>query len=259
MKLSIYCQQCHRDELTESFSVEVDEKFFQGQDITCPQGHDYFLYVNTPRYAFLFQQALESFRSNFYFECFHTLYSGFEFYKKEFVEVVVFEKLKKVDTVQTYCKTLNRSEQIDGAFKLAYIQQFGKEPPLLPDKMVTLRNKVTHRGTIPSEEDCILLGNAIFKIVIEINHLFHDEPNKVTKSSFTEIGFQGMLAYNFQKFVSAMQAKGIELTFENTNKYQRITFALNPLSPNVYFKDSTDGLFQRLAAQNVNLLNMVQD
>ena len=256
MRLPISCQKCNNENRTESFFIEVNEQFFKGQDIVCPHGHAYFLYVDTPKFAFLFQEALESFRTNFYFECFHTLYAGFEFYKKEFVEVVLLEQLKNIDNVQEYSKTINRAEVIEGAFKLAYIQKFGTEPPKLPRDIVELRNNVVHNGTIPSEKDCIKLGDAVFKIVIAINKLFHDETNEIIKSGSTDIGFQGFLAYNFQKFASAIKSKGMDLSLEHMGKYQRISFAINSLSPHTYYDDSTDNLFQKFVARETNILNI---
>lgn len=259
MKIPGLCMKCVNENLSSDlFFVEIDESIFEGKNVTCQNGHDFFLYFDTPKYAFLFQQALEAYQAGYYFETFHTLYSGFEFYKKEFVEVVLFEQLKSIETVMEYTKTMNRSEQIEGAFKVSYIHKFTEAYPSLPRNLTEIRNKVVHSGRIPDSGDCEKLGNKIFKIVVETNRKFHDEFETIKDDRNYDFAFRGILAYNFAKATAATKQKGFDLSEDNEG-FQRKSFAINELSPHTYFVDSTDNLFQKLAARRQNILNIDMD
>lgn len=170
MQIAINCPKCISHSAT--IPIEITEGFFEGVDIKCDNGHEFFFICKSPRFQFLLQQGVESFQQNFYFESFHTLYSAYEAYKKEFVAAHIYNKTKNIEICKSVINRLDRSERLEGAFVSAYISlSNGKIPEKLSRSVVELRNNVVHKGQIPSRKDCEKAGNAIFKLIGQANLL----------------------------------------------------------------------------------------
>ena len=167
MKLEIRCPKCG-----QPYKINVDEDFFKGKPTTCPNNHEYYFYTETPKYAILFNLSIEAFKNDW----------------------------KKVENL---IAKLKRSDQIDGAYSLAYSEEFGELPASISNRLVTKRNSIIHNGEIPSKSEIIKLGNTVFKFVCETlintsfsndyyNQLIKRTINNVTEKSFTLSSFVGL-------------------------------------------------------------------
>ena len=195
MKLEIRCPKCG-----QPYKINVDEDFFKGKPTTCPNNHEYYFYTETPKYAILFNLSIEAFKNEYYFEAFQTLYTGFEVFKQDFVANYYYNKCNDWKKVENLIAKLKRSDQIDGAYSLAYSEEFGELPASISNRLVTKRNSIIHNGEIPSKSEIIKLGNTVFKFVCETlintsfsndyyNQLIKRTINNVTEKSFTLSSF----------------------------------------------------------------------
>jgi hypothetical protein len=72
-----------------------------------------------------------------------------------------------------------RSERQKGSFVALWISEFFREPPLLPRKLVELRNDCVHKGRIPPESEAKAYGEAVLRAevggIITLRNCFDDE------------------------------------------------------------------------------------
>ena len=61
-------------------------------------------------------------------------------------------------------KLSKQSERQLGAYSIAYLFHSGEGPKLLPNSMVSFRNKVVHQGDIPNEIEATNFGQAVIDI-----------------------------------------------------------------------------------------------
>lgn len=199
---------CPKLKCMEIIDVEVEESIFNGKEITCSKGHTIELFSPYTRYNILLNQAMLAFKKGFYFESFHTLYSGYENFKFTIVQYYLFTIYNDIGKVIEVSKKMNRSEKIDGAFTIAYISIFNESPNTLSNNLIKERNNVTHNGKIPTKKMCKNLGNSIFKLVISTHSKFNNN-------------FDGTLLIEFLYFLNQfnVEEKGHAVIFENPNEF----------------------------------------
>lgn len=256
MQISIMCPKCH-DKENQLFEVEINESFFKGDEVTCNNNHTHFLISKSPRYQFLLQQGLESYNLGFYFESFHTLYSAFEAYKKEFVAAHIFNETKDIESCIDITKKLDRSERMEGAFTTSYISlSNGVAPNRLSGSVVKTRNNVVHKGYVPDKASCEKIGNAIFKIIAESNYL-------LAKRFSEKIDFHPiLLVYENALTDYLLKQKGYTTSFDtleefNDKNYIDYEIGLNLLSPNSVLQKGTidKKMFTDIANQQLFIIN----
>lgn len=209
METYLLCTKC-ADEATiirnEFYPVEVDNLFFKGKEVTCQNGHTFFLANKTLKSAFLIEQGLYSFNSGFYNEAFNTLYSSFETYKQEVVSLYLYQLSQKIEEVELITKNLfDNSEKTDGAYSIAFYSMFKTPAYQLKLANRKRRNRIIHKGHIANKQDCIKLGNDIFYNVLRMNKMFLTNFDEYTESN-NKIKSPVLLNYLADKLVSHVQA-----------------------------------------------------
>lgn len=243
MKIRYVCPKCKEGSVV--MDVEIDESFFSGKMITCANDHEYFFISKSPRFQFLLQRGIESYLQGFYFESFHTLYSAYEAYKKEFVAAHLFNETKNLDIAKQMLNKLDRSERLEGAYISSFISlSNGKMPNGLSRSAIELRNNIVHKGTIPDNKSCEKIGNAIFKFIGEGNLL-------IAKRCFSGIDpFPITQYYEAEYTKNILETKGYSTAINSPDDFHNRDFidyniALNLLSPLTLIeeKDLTEHMF----------------
>ena len=257
VKINHVCKKCLSENLQNNLmTIEIDEDFFSGKEVTCQNEHNTFVISETPRFPYLIQNGVEAFNSGFYIEAFHAVYSGFEAYKKEFTAAYFFKEFNDINKTEDVMKKLDRSERLEGAFLVGFTNLSGGEIPLsLTRSSVELRNNVVHKGMIPNSRDCEKIGNSIFKIIATSNRLLNDRQDSGQDM------FPLLLIYEFELARYLLKKKGYEHYFETpedfyNGKSDTISFAINELSPNTVLKHSDihDSMFTNYTKQKSFLL-----
>ncbi|MFC4771922.1 hypothetical protein [Enterococcus hermanniensis] len=234
MKMMTLCIKCY-----SSFNIEIDNEFFEGKQITCPHGHNYYYFPESPKYPFLFQLSIRAFRNGYYSEAFQALYSGFESFKEEYVGIHYYSQSKNIDKVTALMKRINRSEKIDGAFTLSYAEDFGELPKKMPNNLIEKRNKIIHSGDFPTKEIITKMGNWIFSFVLTV----HEKFNKNRVENFDT----SSLVYTSEKTTKKIADKGFNIN--NIDKdfnvnYVRQSLAITAISPNIILNDTIDNPYE---------------
>lgn len=87
-------------------------------------------------------------------------------------------------------KISNQSERQLGAYIVLYSDKFVEVPLLLDNKEVGFRNKVIHKGKIPTELEAIDFGNKVMKIVETSLIKLKTSLPEATNETFDRYGYQ---------------------------------------------------------------------
>jgi hypothetical protein len=137
----------------------TDDGFFSG---TCKQGHKIVAVLQNPKYELLFDLGGLALLDGYTREAVSSFAVALErFY--EFCIKLFFIDLKiDQSTYKEYWKNVsNQTERQFGCFNTAYLTLFKKNPVLLSNSDVEFRNRVTHKGYIPSVKEVFEYGNTV--------------------------------------------------------------------------------------------------
>lgn len=166
MKVKIICPQCSSGGESSFFLETIREDgLYTGK---CPADHVLLVATQTLRHEMLFEIALNAIQDKYYREAVSSFAASAErfyefairvFARSESVPAALMEKAwKLVD---------NQSERQYGAYVLLYALHFQQLPKLLNDNMTGLRNRVIHKGRLPSREDAVMFGGEVYKVIQE--------------------------------------------------------------------------------------------
>lgn len=164
MKINIICPDCSSDGFA-SFFLEMirDDGLYTGK---CPNGHDLLIATQTLRHEMLFEIALNAIRDGYFREAISSFAASVERYYEFAIRVFARSNSVPADVMKDAWKQVsNQSERQFGAYVLLYACQFHQLPSLLSTKMVELRNDVTHKGKLPTREQAIKFGEAVYDVI----------------------------------------------------------------------------------------------
>lgn len=165
-QLTIRCPGCHDAGLGELLTAKLTQD--GGQRIVCPKGHTLALVVQNTRFDVLAEIACQALLDGYYREAVVSFQASLERFFEFFVFVVADIRGISQEQCELNWRILSKqSERRLGAYSIAYLFHFGEGPKLLPNRMVSFRNRVVHQGYIPNEIEATNFGQA----VIDINYV----------------------------------------------------------------------------------------
>lgn len=121
-------------------------------EFKCKCGHVSKFYHPLPRHELLLQIAMLAFVDGHYKETVQSCSSALERFYEFYLRFLAFRaKITSADFEVTWKTLQNQSERQFGAYVFAYLQENRKPFPKLPDRHVQLRNKVAHKGHLPTQ------------------------------------------------------------------------------------------------------------
>jgi hypothetical protein len=187
--------------------------------VTCPNGHSFEMNILIDQFSLLFDNGLYALYNKFYIEAFTSFVMSYERFLEYCIKVILYSNDSYSENYDDVWKKIaSQSERQLGAFILLYYNKFKLIPTLLSDANTKLRNKVIHKGYIPSENECLKFGNSILKIIRDIfSVLLSDLKSKDALLFFSNLNFKAVsLSYlPYQKFpinrpVNETENKSIE-------------------------------------------------
>lgn len=164
MKISIMCPQCSSNGQAQ-FHLEAirDDGLYTGK---CPVGHDLLIATQTLRYEMLFEIALNAILDGYYREAITSFTASIErFY--EFTIRVLLNSTKVPNNVfkDAWKEISNQSERQFGAYVFLYVFRYSRSPNILKKQMIELRNKVVHKGYLPTKEETMKFGEGVYEVI----------------------------------------------------------------------------------------------
>jgi hypothetical protein len=128
-------------------------------NLTCGRGHETLTVLQQHRFEILFEIAVYAILDGYYREAVSSFTSGIErFY--EYALRILFEG-RPAELFEACWKSVaSQSERQLGAFIFAWATKFGEAPKVLAQRQVEVRNRVIHKGQIPTKAEAIEYGNS---------------------------------------------------------------------------------------------------
>lgn len=167
VKLKTQCPICSGARVKrEANTYEIEIKNECVYSIDCKNGHRFGLILSIPLFEILAEVAIQAVLSGFYREAVSSLQSSLERFYEFFFKAISIKYEVDRASFDAAWKHLNpQSERQIGAFVASHVLAY-KCSPLLPStKELSFRNKVIHKGYIPTKDEVLDFGQSICNIV----------------------------------------------------------------------------------------------
>ena len=133
---------------------------------------------NAPKYAVvfsgakfevLFDIAMNAVRDGYAREAVSSFASSLERFYEFFTRYCAYYQKTDLNEFEKVWKSVsNQSERQLGAYIFVYLIKYNSAPKLLSQNMVTFRNKVIHKGYIPTLSEAIEFGEAVHCSIMNV-------------------------------------------------------------------------------------------
>jgi hypothetical protein len=171
-------------------SREADAGYVQEMDaadvhsgkltLRCKQGHETVVTLPIPAFELLFDFGCSALLDGYPREAIMDFASSFERFEEFTCRFLLARKDVSFDGVDAWWKEVaTSSERQIGSFVALWISAFFGPPPLLPRKLVELRNNCAHKGRIPPENEAKDYGEAVLRAevggIVTLRNCFDSE------------------------------------------------------------------------------------
>lgn len=137
---------------------------------TCSLGHTSVLALTQPRFLLLYESGAHALMDGYYREAVASFASALERFHEFWLRATLLQNGVPAEALNNGWKLVGgQTERQLGAFVLVFLQQTGQQPPVLPEKMVKLRNTVIHKGDFPSRAAAVEYGDQVLKLIAPMN------------------------------------------------------------------------------------------
>jgi hypothetical protein len=166
MRIATTCPFCdYQNRKLIPIDVELNNDLFL--TFTCENGHENTRYIETERFSVLFDSGMFALEDGYSREAVASFAASVERMYEFFIRVVCRKHAVEEEALNgTWKQVANQSERQLGAFCLLYLLT-KKESPKSPP-MVEFRNKVIHKGYIPSCSETMKYACEIHDYIIGI-------------------------------------------------------------------------------------------
>lgn len=167
MRLTLPCMACFAENGKSDdalYRAELrDPWWFQ---IRCRNGHESAVVLQAERFEVMAELATNAIMDGYYREAVSSFMASFERACEFYLRVVAEAGGTTPESFGEVWKEMsNQSERQLGAYLGVYLLQHNSKAPILNRKRLEFRNKVIHKGEIPTREDAIDFGNAVLDVV----------------------------------------------------------------------------------------------
>lgn len=210
------------------FEVELDNDNIH--KFVCPQGHRTFTQLQEQKFQILFDLASMALNDGYTKEAVSSYSSSLERFLEYYILVTSLHNSVSLDDfTKTWKQMANQSERQLGAYFILRLQE-GK-PTNWDENKASFRNKVVHKGYIPSSEEAIEYGQYVLSFIRstlkELNETSKDFLNKATLIHLSKNGvkFPDKIRISNGSIPTIISVRGIE-----TEDYGKLTLREELLS-----------------------------
>jgi hypothetical protein len=177
--VSSFCWQCFNETDRTSESYEKIKNETGGHDllmefnednsyvIECSKGHKSESRLQNQKFELLFDMGAMALNDGYSKECVSTLASSLERFIEFVIKFVCTKHKIEVDNyIKMWKQMSNQSERQLGAFYALQTIEFGYPKFILDNNKVGFRNKVIHKGYIPSKQEALEFGQYVLDFII---------------------------------------------------------------------------------------------
>jgi hypothetical protein len=174
MKLPVHCQKC-TEGVTDPIEFQKHIIFLHVTDSTvykieCSKGHSDLLLLKHFSYEILFEIAVQAIEDGYFREAISSFSSSLERFYEFFIKFSAVQdgELSLLEVDEAWKVISSSSERQLGSYVFCYLMYFGNSPKILKDKWRSLRNKVVHKGYIPTEQEALNFGKEVYQKILEV-------------------------------------------------------------------------------------------
>ncbi|PCK33673.1 hypothetical protein [Pseudoalteromonas piscicida] len=137
--------------------------------ITCPEGHLFAMVFNGSKFEVLFDIALNAISDGYFREAVSSFSASLERFFEFFINYVMYQNLKgNSEFDKAWRSVKNQSERQLGAYIFVYLYKYSSFPCILTQEQSNFRNKVIHKGYIPTKQEAIDFGEVVYTCIMEV-------------------------------------------------------------------------------------------
>ena len=165
MRMILNCFECQNTRGLPNISVaEYNDSGIFHQ--TCSNGHQSVTVSQEEKYALLFEIACHAINDGYYREAVSSFAASLERFFEYALRVLSTHSGTSPELFKACWKEVsNQSERQLGAFVFLWASTFHEKPLTLTNDNTAFRNRVVHKGEIPSKEDAVKFGEVVAAII----------------------------------------------------------------------------------------------
>jgi len=158
--------------------------------IKCDRGHKSAFMLQSQKFEILLESAANALLEGYTLEAASTLSSAYERFFEFAINVLCSkQEVKEEELKETFKQVSHQSERQLGAFLFLHLIEFG-ESYQINKKLVAFRNKVIHKGYIPTPSEVESFGEKVYSEIYQITQKLkthcEDDIGKVVMKSLLE-------------------------------------------------------------------------
>lgn len=212
MRLLIHCTVCvFETDQQNPAPIPVQISASNVYRLTCPEGHETMVVISSQSFELLGEIAVQALVDGYFREAIGSFTASLERAYETYVRAVLKRQTRDQALVDNVWKAVaKQSERQLGLFAGVFTMATGHSPPLLPRRMVELRNDVVHKGHIPTEQEATEFGQSVadiaIQLAVDLQHRCREEVRELIGQAQTrdlkhveELGSKGVtfMGYDF--------------------------------------------------------------
>ena len=197
MIVRLFCPKCAyavAKSLVDYAEIEVPVPISRLSDsgkyeVVCGHGHTSTVVLNNVKFELLFEMGINALADGYCKDAVSSFAAALERFYEFYWLVAMEHLLVPEETVEAAWKVLSRqSERQAGAYVSAALALTKEAPSLLnPNKEIEFRNRVIHKGYVPTDEEATSFGDALMVLINrELDKLRRTAPEAV-KTVYTRL------------------------------------------------------------------------
>lgn len=170
MKISLICFECcyggKTPEQIKFYSVDVSNDYCY--ELSCDYGHKGIFVYQALKHQVLFESGIEAYLSGFYAESILTITAAIERFHEFGIQLIqLAQEVDIIEIDKNFKKIARQSERQLGSYYSLYTAHLKTAPDELSSKMVEFRNKVIHKGYLPTNKETYDYCKKSFEYIIQ--------------------------------------------------------------------------------------------
>ena len=161
MKVQNICYDCLDNDSFQHVNFAIRDDGIH--EVICPNDHRSFIFVSNPLFEILFDYGLQAMLDEYTREAVASISASLERFYEFYIKVIQLKHKAPSDEIEKSWKQISsQSErQLGGFVSLYLVENMKAIKPIDP----TFRNKVIHKGKIPTYEEAFKYGAEVFSFV----------------------------------------------------------------------------------------------
>ncbi|WP_438958264.1 hypothetical protein [Porticoccus sp.] len=191
MKIFATCMECFKELGHPSFEPIIADYYDEPVAyIECSKGHKSAFMLQSQKFEILLESAANALLEGYTLEAASTFSAAYERFFEFSIRVICSKNnLEAKELASTFSQVSRQSERQLGAFLFLHLLEFG-DTYLVNDKIVSFRNKVIHKGYIPTPDEVEDFAEKIYQEIYSITQKLKincsQDIQKVIMSSLSE-------------------------------------------------------------------------